>query len=202
MRKTIIPILLGIFLLSFISAGLNLELEPLGEIYAGETIQRDLIITTTENMLIYLSHDSSEDIELEYISPIQVNKNRIIQLNISTNKYMDSSEQIITIYANAEGEDEVIYQSSSSSGGSSSSSYTPYLIDNVSGKDYGDVSKYPRYNVQDTKEDIVVEDPIEIIIKEEIEKKSKWYFWLSGTLLILLLGYIIFEQKFKKKKVI
>jgi len=197
MKKIITTILLGMFLISIVSAGINLELEDLGEIYAGETTQKNLTITTTKDMLVYLSHNSSINVQLNYSSPIQVNKEKIILVNISTNKYMDSSGQIIIIYANAEGEEQT--QTNSPSGGSSSSStYIKKIIDNVSGREYGDASRYPRYYVNEVEEDIPVENPI--IIEEDAQKRNYEYIWLIGiTLLLIVIIIKLILNKVSKK---
>ena len=83
----------------------------------------------------------------------------------------------------------------SSGGGSSSSSSTVYVVDNVSGKDYGDASKYPTYNDKEiAEEDLPEEEPITIELITE-EGKLHWILWLLGGVLILLTIYFIFFRR-------
>ena len=82
----------------------------------------------------------------------------------------------------------------SSGGGSSSSSSTVYVVDNVSGKDYGDASKYPTYNDKEiVEEDLPEEEQITIELITE-EGKLHWILWLIGGVLILLTIYFIFSR--------
>ena len=89
-----------------------------------------------------------------------------------------------------------VSSSSGSSGSSSSSSSIIYVVDNVSGKDYGDASKYHRYNVEETVEETVEEylPNKETIIIEPLteEEKSYWKLWLPGIILILV-TFILFK---------
>ncbi len=66
------------------------------------------------------------------------------------------------LFQSEEYEEEIVVPVHHSSGGGSSSySYNFYIIDNVSGKDYGEGSNYPRYHLE---KDIPEE---ELIINEE-----------------------------------
>ena len=83
----------------------------------------------------------------------------------------------------------------SSGGGSSSSSSIVYVVDNVSGKDYGDASKYPTYNDKEiVEEDLPEEEQITIELITE-EGKLHWILWLIGGVLILLTIYFIFFRR-------
>jgi hypothetical protein len=86
--------------------------------------------------------------------------------------------------------DEVIIYVSSSSGGSSSSSYNNNIIDNVSGNNYGDVSKYLIYGKNKiVQKNITKEEVVETLITEiEKENKSYWYLYVAVTIVILGLG--------------
>jgi len=110
--------------IGLISAGaINLQLEPIENIYSGDLIQKNLTITTTQDLLVYLSHNVSEGINLSYKNPIQVNGIKIIPINISFNKYLESENYEIIIYANAEGESQTSSSSGSSGGGSNCNFY-------------------------------------------------------------------------------
>ena len=86
---------------------------------------------------------------------------------------------------------------------SSSSPKTIYIVDNVSGKDYGDTSKYPTYNNEETPEEPKEEAPTQIEetpeppTEEEPEEKPYLKLWLLGGLLILVM-FILF--KFSRKR--
>lgn len=83
--------------------------------------------------------------------------------------------------------------SSGGGGGSSSSSYNRvYVVDEVSGKDYGEVSKYPRYNTEEILEEEVQEESVlETTVKEE-ERKP---YWRVGLLIamVLLMMFLLFK---------
>ena len=124
---------LGIILISLISltSAIGLELEDLGNVSSGDFIQRNLTIQA-DNLLVYLSHNSSEGINLSYDSPIQVNGIETIIINISLDKYLESDNYSFTIYANAEKE----IASVNSGGSSGGSSCNYYLSKNLYKKSY------------------------------------------------------------------
>jgi len=101
------------------------------------------------------------------------------------------------LFQSEEYEEEVVasvYHSSGGGSSSSSSSSIIYVVDNVSGKDYGDASKYPTYNDKEiAKEDLPEEEQITIELITE-EGKLHWILWLLGGVLILLTIYFIFSR--------
>jgi len=90
-----------ILLFNCVSA-FSVNLDPLGEIYAGDIFQKNLTIQTGGDMLVYLSHNSSEGINISYDSPIRVDGERNIVVNISTHPYLQSDNYSLIIYANSE----------------------------------------------------------------------------------------------------
>ncbi len=115
--KTIITIIGMLLLISIVSAEvISVEPEVLENIsmYGGETTIRNINITTDGNYLVYLTHkiignkNSTEGINLNYTSPIQVNQIKEIQIGISA-FYLDS----FTIQFNATTIGKEIEESSS-----------------------------------------------------------------------------------------
>ncbi len=115
--KNIIVIIIGIlFLVSLISAEvISIEpevLEPFS-IYSGESISRNITIKTDGNYLVYLSwgvEGNSSDMEgfyIDYESPIQVNKEREVQIILSAAYNFFPDSFTITLDASTEKAEEV-----------------------------------------------------------------------------------------------
>ncbi len=177
MNKVMIAIILGIALISLVSAEvITIEpevLEPFS-IYSGETITRNITIITDGDYLVYLSWDvegNSSDMEgfyVDYESPIQVNQEKEILINLSAAYNFFPDSFTIHLYATTEvDEPAVIYR-----GGD------------------GGRTKYRDRNI--TVEKIVYvnqteEKPIEL----EEEKKAIWpyFFWGIFILAIIAMWY-------------
>ncbi len=188
MNKVMIAIILGIALISLVSAEvITIEpsiLEPFS-IYSGESITRNITIKTDGNYLVYLSWDvegNSSDMEgfyVDYESPIQVNQEKEVSINLSAayNFFPDS----FTIILDASTEIEkptVIYR-----GGGGGR--TVYKDRNIT------VEKIIYVNQTE-------EGPIEL----EGEKRIIWpyFFWGVFVLAIIFMWYRVIKRERKKKE--
>jgi len=104
MKKMLI---FGMFLLTFVSAGINLNLEEIETTYSGETVTKNLTIITNKDLLVDLSYNASEGIKVFFPeNPIQVNGEKIIPISILFNKYLGSGDYNLTINAKASYEED------------------------------------------------------------------------------------------------
>jgi len=101
-----------------------------------------------------------------------------------------------SILFQSEEEETIIKVSSSGGSSSSSSSRIIHVVDSVSGRDYGDASKYPTYNNEEVVEEDTPEEE-EIIIEPIIEEEEihLWPFLVLGVILIfaIIFGIIKFS---------
>ena len=181
--KNIIITIIGVLLLISLASAEVIKIEPKVlepfSIYSGEFITQNITITTDGSYLVYLSWDvegNSSDMEgfsVDYDSPIQVNKEREVQITLSAayNYYPDSFT--IHLYATTEvDEPAVIYR-----GGGSSTKYVDKIIE------------IPNYIDRELIKEIEVikEVPGET---EIIKEKSIWK-WVSLIFFILIVLFVI-----------
>lgn len=125
MKNKFILLIGFLFLFGIISANtIDLSLDDMGGVYSGDTIQRNLTITTNQDLWVYLIHDVPEGITLSYKNPIQVNGEENLLINVSFDKYLESGDYLISFNASAEGQSPVTFSSSRNfMGGGSSCKY-------------------------------------------------------------------------------
>ena len=222
--KTIITIIIGLLLISVASAEV-IKIEPKVlesfSIYSGESITRNITIKTDGNYLVYLSWDvegNSSDMEgfyVDYESPIQVNREREVQVNLSAvyNFYPDSFT--IHLFASTEKAEEIIEEPTPSSegGGCRTTWECTEWGDCINGNQTRDCSKVKSYcyapkkdkplEVRECEAQADSEDEEEPIQLEGEEKpKLVWFYILCGVifLAILFMWYRVIKRERKKKE--
>jgi len=81
MRKSLMFLLVSIFLISFVSAGISVSPSEITlNVMPGDVITKNITITTDGNLAVYLNATSEANITLNYSTPLIVESNKIIQV--------------------------------------------------------------------------------------------------------------------------
>ena len=168
--------------------------------YGGESITRNITIKTDGDYLVYLSHriidnvNSTRGLYVDYKSPIQVNGEKVISINISA-FYIDSFT--IQLFASTEDmekvEPEIIYRTSSRK--------TRYIYVDNKTIEYVDnkTIEYVDRIIDLTKDPVPTEEEITIGVSEEPEK-SYWYYYLAIFVIVAIIIYLFYRTSFKESE--
>ncbi len=176
MKKTIMTIVLGIFLISFASA-----------IYGGECEQLDLSDLESLENVVYIPVGNSSNLEGLNVSLNGNNVNICPALNYKPDNFTlvfwDNSPEVVEVIKE-------VHHYSSGGGGGSRTKY-------IENKTYIEVPNYISVY-----ENITEEIPIEIIKEIEIENKGIWKGWkFLAIVLGLLLLFLVIVLWNKSEKV-